>query len=428
MYWWWYGYGNGCQTTMKIYEMTDEQRIKLLLDGGYINQNQAELLRSRQTISTDLADSLSENQIGSFSLPYGFATDFLIDGQNYLVPMVIEEPSVIAAASNAAKRIKNSGGFKTYPTPRIVYGQIVLENITESDVAQLEQNDSEIFEFAQQAHPSLIKRGGGMVSLKFNHYDNFEEIELGIDTVDAMGANMVNTILEKTSQKISTMISGDVLCSILSNSGQGQVITVETSVEYDQLATKTMSGEDVAQRIVKLSTFAKKSIKRAITHNKGIMNGIDAVLLATGNDFRAQEAAAHSFAFESGRYQPLTEWHLANNKLVGTLKMPIELGSVGGAIKALPMAQLSLAIMKIQNSQQLQSVVGSVGLANNLSALRALVTTGIQAGHMGLQSKSLAISAGARGLEIEQVAQKLNQTKDYTLKNAENILMELRKK
>ncbi|AYE38882.1 hydroxymethylglutaryl-CoA reductase, degradative [Companilactobacillus zhachilii] len=413
---------------MKIYEMTDEQRIKLLLDGGYINQNQAELLRSRQTISTDLADSLSENQIGSFSLPYGFATDFLIDGQNYLVPMVIEEPSVIAAASNAAKRIKNSGGFKTYPTPRIVYGQIVLENITESDVAQLEQNDSEIFEFAQQAHPSLIKRGGGMVSLKFNHYDNFEEIELGIDTVDAMGANMVNTILEKTSQKISTMISGDVLCSILSNSGQGQVITVETSVEYDQLATKTMSGEDVAQRIVKLSTFAKKSIKRAITHNKGIMNGIDAVLLATGNDFRAQEAAAHSFAFESGRYQPLTEWHLANNKLVGTLKMPIELGSVGGAIKALPMAQLSLAIMKIQNSQQLQSVVGSVGLANNLSALRALVTTGIQAGHMGLQSKSLAISAGARGLEIEQVAQKLNQTKDYTLKNAENILMELRKK
>ncbi|MBL3531431.1 hydroxymethylglutaryl-CoA reductase, degradative [Companilactobacillus zhachilii] len=413
---------------MKIYEMTDEQRIKLLLDGGYINQNQAELLRSRQTISTDLADSLSENQIGSFSLPYGFATDFLIDGKNYLVPMVIEEPSVIAAASNAAKRIKNSGGFKTYPTPRIVYGQIVLENITESDVAQLEQNDSEIFEFAQQAHPSLIKRGGGMVSLKFNHYDNFEEIELGIDTVDAMGANMVNTILEKTSQKISTMISGDVLCSILSNSGQGQVITVETSVEYDQLATKTMSGEDVAQRIVKLSTFAKKSIKRAITHNKGIMNGIDAVLLATGNDFRAQEAAAHSFAFESGRYQPLTEWHLANNKLVGTLKMPIELGSVGGAIKALPMAQLSLAIMKIQNSQQLQSVVGSVGLANNLSALRALVTTGIQAGHMGLQSKSLAISAGASGLEIEQVAQKLNQTKDYTLKNAENILMELRKK
>lgn len=413
---------------MKIYEMTDEQRIKLLLDGGYIDQNQAELLRSRQTISTDLADSLSENQIGSFSLPYGFATDFLIDGQDYLVPMVIEEPSVIAAASNAAKRIKNSGGFKTYPTSRIVYGQIVLENITEAEIAELEKKDSEIFEFAQQAHPSLIKRGGGIVSLKFNHYDGFEEIELGIDTVDAMGANMVNTILEKTSKQLATMISGDVLCSILSNSGQGQVITVEASVDYSQLATKTMSGEEVAQRVVKLATFAKKSVKRAITHNKGIMNGIDAVLLATGNDFRAQEAAAHSFAFESGQYQPFTEWHLANDKLVGTLKMPIELGSVGGAIKAMPMAQLSLAIMKIQNSQQLQSVVGAVGLANNLSALRALVTTGIQAGHMGLQSKSLAISAGAIGMEIDQVAQKLNQTKNYTLKNAENILMELRKK
>ncbi|CAJ1198855.1 hydroxymethylglutaryl-CoA reductase, degradative [Companilactobacillus nantensis] len=413
---------------MKIYEMTDEQRIKLLLDGGYIDQKQAELLRSRQTISTDLADSLSENQIGSFSLPYGFATDFLVDGQDYLVPMVIEEPSVVAAASNAAKRIKNSGGFKTYPTSRIVYGQIVLENVTVEEIAKLEQNDSEIFAFAQQAHPSLIKRGGGIVSLKFNHYDQFEEIELGIDTVDAMGANMVNTILEKTSQKLATMISGDVLCSILSNSGQGQIITVEANVEYNQLATKTMSGEEVAQRIVKLADFAKKSVKRAITHNKGIMNGIDAVLIATGNDFRAQEAAAHSFAFESGQYQPFTEWHLADGKLVGTLKMPIELGSVGGAIKAMPMAQLSLAMMKIQNSQQLQSVVGAVGLANNLSALRALVTTGIQAGHMGLQSKSLAIAAGAIGPEIEQVAKKLNQTKNYTLQNAENILMELRGK
>jgi len=413
---------------MKIYEMTDQERIKFLLDGGVISDQQAELLKSRQTISTDLADSLSENQIGSFSLPYGFATDFLIDGKNYLVPMVIEEPSVIAAASNAAKRIKNSGGFRTYPTSRIVYGQIVLENITSAEIDKLRQNDAEIFDFAQQAHPSLIKRGGGVVSLKFNHYDHFEEVELGIDTVDAMGANMVNTILEKTSQKIASMISGDVLCSILSNSGQGQVITVEASVEYSQLSTKTMSGEEVAQRVVRLSTFAKESVKRAITHNKGIMNGIDAVLLATGNDFRAQEAAAHSFAFESGQYQPFSEWHLENEKLVGTLKMPIELGSVGGAIKALPMAQLSLAIMKIQNSQQLQSVVGAVGLANNLSALRALVTTGIQAGHMGLQSKSLAVSAGATGIEIDQVAAKLNQTKDYTLKNAENILLELRKK
>lgn len=413
---------------MKIYEMTDEQRIKLLLDGGYIDDQQADLLRSRQTISTDLANSLSENQIGSFSLPYGFATDFLVDDKTYLVPMVIEEPSVIAAASNAAKRVKNSGGFTTYPTSRIVYGQIVLDNLKTADLAKLEDHDSEIFEFAQNAHPSLIKRGGGVVSLRFNKYPDFTEVELGIDTVDAMGANLVNTILEKTAHKISEMISGDVLCSILSNSGQGQVITVEAKVDFDQLATKTMAGAEVASRIVKLADFAKQSVKRAVTHNKGIMNGIDAVLLATGNDFRAQEAAAHSFAYESGQYQPFSEWHIENEQLVGTLKMPIELGSVGGAIRALPMAQLSLAIMKINGSKQLQSVVGAVGLANNLSALRALVTTGIQAGHMGLQSKSLAVSAGATGTEIEQVSAKLNQTKDYTIKNAENILLELRKK
>ena len=413
---------------MKIYELTLEQRINYLLENNYLDRQQADLLLKRQTISKDLADSLSENQIGSFSLPYGFATDFLVDGKDYLVPMTIEEPSVIAAASNGAKRIKNSGGFKTFPSERIVYGQIVLEKITDTEFAQLEQKSSEIFDFAQNAHPSLIKRGGGVVSLEFNRYDEFTEIELGINTVDAMGANLVNTILEKTSQKIVELTNDDVLCSILSNSGQGQVITVEARVDFDQLKTKKMTGEQVANRIVLLSSFAQKSVKRAITHNKGIMNGIDAVLLATGNDFRAQEAAAHSFAFESGKYQPFSHWYIEDGQLVGTLKMPIELGSVGGAIRALPMAQLSLAIMKISNSKELQSVVGAVGLANNLSAIRALVTTGIQAGHMGLQSKSLAISVGAVGEEIQLVSEKLNRSKDYTTKNAENILKELREK
>ncbi|WP_334332251.1 hydroxymethylglutaryl-CoA reductase, degradative [Companilactobacillus sp. HBUAS59544] len=413
---------------MKIYQMTNEQRIDYLLKNGIIDSQQAQILKDRQPIGVDLANSLSENQIGVFSLPYGFATDFLIDGKDYIVPMAIEEPSVIAAASNAAKRIKNSGGFKTVPSSRIVFGQIVLENFSDEDVENLVAKQSEIFEFAQNAHPSLLKRGGGVTSVKFNHYDAFFEIELGIDTVDAMGANMVNSILEKTAQKISTLISGDVLCSILSNSGINQVITAQVKVDFEQVATKTMPGNEVAKRIVKLSNFAQQSTKRAITHNKGIMNGIDAVYLATGNDFRAEEAAAHSFAIKAGKYQPFSEWKISHDKLVGTLKMPIELGSVGGAISAMPMAQLSLAMMKIENSKQLQSVVASVGLANNLSAIRALVTTGIQAGHMGLQSKSLAVSAGAVGPEIEQVSQALNQTKNYTIANAKDILTKLRGK
>lgn len=413
---------------MKIYQLTDQERIKLLLDGGYINQAQAQLLQQRQGLTADLADSLSENQIGSFGLPYGFATDFLIDGTDYLVPMVIEEPSVIAAASNGAKRIKASSGFKTLPSKRLVYGQIVLENLTKVQQRQLLDLKLEIKDFAQQVHPSLIKRGGGVVSITVNQLAEFTELELEIDTVDAMGANIVNTILEKTAHKVSELLNGDVLCSILSNSGAGQIIKVQAKVAFEQLATKTMSGAEVASRIAKLSDFAQKSLKRAVTHNKGIMNGVDAVLLATGNDFRAQEAACQSFASDSGVYQPLSKWEVVDQQLVGTLVMPIELGSVGGAIKALPMAQLSLAIMKIKDSQQLQSVVGAVGLANNLSALRALVTTGIQAGHMGLQSKSLALSAGAVGSEIGQVAEKLNQTKNYTLKNAEDILEELRNK
>ncbi|AUI71699.1 hydroxymethylglutaryl-CoA reductase, degradative [Companilactobacillus alimentarius] len=413
---------------MKIYEMTNEQRIELLKKRGLINSKQAQGLKERQPITIDLANSLSENQIGVFSLPYGFATDFLIDGKDYVVPMVIEEPSVIAAASNAAKRIKNSGGFKTFPSERIVYGQIVLENLSVSDIEKLEQSCSEIFEFAQKAHPSLISRGGGVVSLKFNRYDDFLELELGIDTVDAMGANMVNSILEKTAQKITTMVSGDILCSILSNSGNGQVITAEAEIDFEQLKTKEMSGLEVAQRITRLAEFAKQSVKRAVTHNKGIMNGIDAVYLATGNDFRAQEAAAHSFAFETGQYQPFSTWKIQNDHLVGTLKMPVELGSVGGAISALPMAQMSLAIMKIESSKQLQSIIAAVGLANNLSALRALVTTGIQAGHMSLQSKSLAVSVGAEGEEIVEVSKILNQTKNYTIANAKQILTRLRGK
>ncbi|MFC6324142.1 hydroxymethylglutaryl-CoA reductase, degradative [Companilactobacillus baiquanensis] len=408
---------------MKIYQMNDEQRIEYLLSKKLITKEQADFLSKRQPVSEQLSDSLSENQIGLFGLPYGFATDFLVDGKEYLVPMSIEEPSVVAAASNGAKRIKNSGGFTTEPSQRIVTGQIVLENLISVDISKLTASKERILEISKKVRPSLIRRGGGVVDIEFVQNGNFFEIDLKINTVDAMGANIVNSILEKVAHEISEDISGDILCCILSNSGVDQVITVKGKVSFDELATKTMSGQEVAQRIVKLTDFAKASTKRAITHNKGIMNGIDAVLIATGNDFRAQEAAAHSY-YE--HYQPFSDWEIVDNTLVGKLKMPIEVGSVGGAISALPMAKISLQIMQISNSQQLQSVIGAVGLANNLSALRALVTTGIQAGHMSLQSKSLAISAGAVDEEIKLVAQKLNQTKKYSLEYAKEILSELR--
>lgn len=408
---------------MKIYQMTDEQRIDYLLSNNLITKEQADFLLNRQPLSSQLSDSLSENQIGLFGLPYGFATDFLVDGKDYLVPMAIEEPSVVAAASNGAKRIKNSGGFTTEPSQRIVTGQIVLENLTKTDILKITASKEHIVEIANEVRPSLIKRGGGVVEIEFVQNDSFFEIDLKVNTVDAMGANIVNSILEKTAREVSKMASGDILCCILSNSGIDQVSVVKAKVSFDDLATKTMPGQEVAQRIVKLTKFAKVSIKRAVTHNKGIMNGIDAVLIATGNDFRAQEAAAHSY-YES--YQPFSDWKIVDNYLVGELKMPIEVGSVGGAISALPMAKISLQIMQIKDSQELQSVIGAVGLANNLSALRALVTTGIQTGHMSLQSKSLAVSAGAVGEEIKQVAQKMNQTKKYSLEYAKDILSELR--
>lgn len=411
---------------MKIYEMNNQQRIDYLVEHSIIDQRQANFLLKKQPLSEDLANSLSENQIGVFGLPYGFATDFLINDKEYVVPLAIEEPSVVAAASNGAKRIKNNGGFKVSTSQHIMYGQIVLEGTSSELVDQLEANKSKIIESANQARKSLLKRGGGVVSLTFEKIAGDTEILLGVNTVDAMGANIVNSMLETIAPQISELTNHNVLCAILSNSGKSQLVKVEAEVKFSDLETKQMSGQEVAERIVKLANFSKHSVMRAITHNKGIMNGIDAVLLATGNDFRAEEAAAHSFYAQDG-YQPFSDWQIKNGLLMGTLELPIEIGSVGGAIKALPMAQLSLAIMNINNSQELQAVIGSVGLANNLSALRALVTTGIQAGHMSLQSKSLAVSAGAQGEEITEISKQLNRSKVYTLEKASELLEKLRK-
>ncbi|MCH4008894.1 hydroxymethylglutaryl-CoA reductase, degradative [Companilactobacillus sp.] len=411
---------------MKIYEMTNDQRIDYLIKSGNLTAGQANFLRTGKPISQDVADSLSENQIGTFGLPYGFATDFLVNGKEYLVPMSIEEPSVVAAASNGANRVKKSGGFTVKTSPHIIYGQIVLETNSTDKLEILQQNRQEIIDLATAARPSLQKRGGGVVSLTFEIVADWIEILIGVNTVDAMGANIVNSMLEAIAPHISKLTDTDVLCSILSNSGKSQLVDVEAKIDFDNLSTKKMSGKEVAERIVQLSQFSKHSVMRAVTQNKGIMNGIDAVLLATGNDFRAQEAAAHSFfATESG-YQPFSDWQIMDDQLVGRLKMPVEIGTVGGAIKAMPMAQLSLAIMKINNSQELQAVIGAVGLANNLSAMRALVTTGIQAGHMSLQSKSLAISAGAVGSEIAAVSKELNRTKNYNLQEATKFLQKLR--
>ncbi|MFD1472794.1 hydroxymethylglutaryl-CoA reductase, degradative [Companilactobacillus mishanensis] len=411
---------------MKIYEMKNDERLDYLLKNNYLNAEQVEFLKSEQPLSQDIANSLSENQIGIFGMPYGFATDFMINGQDFVVPMVIEEPSVIAAASNAAKRIKASGGFTVETAQHIMYGQIVLENGTADKIDILNKAKEDILKLARAAHPSLIKRGGDVVSTSFELVDDCIEVKIGVDTLDAMGANMVNSILEQVAPYVSEMIDSTILCSILSNSGVSQVVKVSAAVDFEQLKTKTMSGQKVAERIVKLTEFSKFSKMRAITHNKGIMNGIDAVLLATGNDFRAEEAAAHSYFIENGNYAPFSDWKIVDGKLIGTLEMPIEVGTVGGAIRTMPMAQLSLAMMKVKSSQELQAIIGSVGLANNLSALRALVTTGIQAGHMSLQSKSLAVSAGATGDEINKISKIMNQSKKYTIAEAKRLLENLR--
>ncbi|WP_099974379.1 hydroxymethylglutaryl-CoA reductase, degradative [Lactobacillus terrae] len=409
---------------MKLYEMSNQERLDYLIENNYLTAQQAQILSDRDVISEDLARSLSENQIGAFSLPYGFATDVVVNGKEYIVPMVTEEPSVVAAASNGAKRVKNSGGFKVQPTTRNIFGQIILKPNNPQTLEMLNHSLAELTDLGNESRPSLVKRGGGIVGMYVDEVGEFLEIVIQFDTVDAMGANIVNSMLEVIAHRVTELTNEDILSSILSNSGIGQIVKAEAKLNFEDLATKDLDGQMVAEKIVQLNDFAHQSYRRAVTNNKGIMNGIDAIYLATGNDFRAEEAAAHST--QDRPYAPFSDWKIINNQLIGTLEMPIEIGSVGGAISSLPMAQISLAMMKIEDSKELQSVVSAVGLANNLSAMRALVSTGIQKGHMSLQSKSLAVSAGAKGSEIEEVSKRMNELKEYNLDLAKKILGELR--
>ena len=421
----------------KFYKKSRGERIEALYQAGVISKEDFDALNQEiLALSNDVADQMIENVVAKYELPFGIALNFVVDGEELLIPMVTEEPSIVAASSNAGKMIAQSGGFQTEMETRLLIGQVALKNIP--DIAEAKrlvtENESKIIELANAAHPSIIKYGGGARKVAVRILEADEEygtptffvVHLMVDTGEAMGANIINTMVEALAPYLEELTGGESLMNILSNYSTESLVTVSCSIEPQYLASKTMSGEEVRDRIVEATQFATVDPYRAVTHNKGMMNGIDSVLVATGNDWRAVEAGVHAYASRSGQYRSLTKWTVdEKGHLRGELTIPLSVGSVGGTLSIHPTAQFAYRLLKEPNAQELSRILTCVGLAQNLSAVRALVTEGIQKGHMGLQSRALAIRVGASGEFVDQVAAKLQEAEHMNSDTAKKILDQL---
>ncbi|MBC2182602.1 hydroxymethylglutaryl-CoA reductase, degradative [Listeria sp. FSL L7-0233] len=418
----------------KFYKKTVAERHAILAEYADLNEEEQAFLASTGALSFDKANHMIENTIGIYSLPLGLGMNMLLNGKSYVVPMAMEEPSVVAAQSAGAKLIAQNGGITGSATKRKMIGQIELISVPNIQVAKenVIANQEKLIAIANQAHPSLQKRGGGAVDLQVRTAQTASDetlfiVHLLVDTQEAMGANMVNTMVETLAPELEALTAGKANMRILSNLVDEATATAVCRIKPASLATKTQSGEWVRDRIIAAYEFADADIYRAATHNKGIMNGIDAVIMAFGNDWRAVEAASHAYAARSGSYKPMTKWSKdADGYLVGELTLPMPVAFVGGSIGIHPIATLSKKIARVESAKELAMLVCAVGLTQNLAALKALVTEGIQRGHMSLQAKSLAMTAGAEADEIEKVATFLRESKQLNVLAAKEFIAKLR--
>ncbi|EHU4375319.1 hydroxymethylglutaryl-CoA reductase, degradative, partial [Listeria monocytogenes] len=407
----------------KFYKKTVEERRAILAEYADLNEEEQAFLASTGALSFDKANHMIENTIGIYSLPLGLGMNMLLNDKHYVVPMVMEEPSVVAAQSAGAKLIGQNGGITGSATKRKMIGQIELISVSDIQAAKenIIANEEQLIAIANQAHPSLQKRGGGAVEIQVRTAQTANDetlliVHLLVDTQEAMGANMVNTMVETLAPELEMLTNGTANMRILSNLVDEATATAVCRINPESLATKTQSGEWVRDRIIAAYEFADADIYRAATHNKGIMNGIDAVIMAFGNDWRAVEAASHAYAARTGSYKPMSKWSKdAEGYLVGELTLPMPVAFVGGSIGIHPIATLSKKIARVESAKELAMLVCAVGLTQNLAALKALVTEGIQRGHMSLQAKSLAMTAGAEADEIEKVATFLQESKQLNV-------------
>ena len=419
-------------TIPSFHKLTVPERVRAVRDRGLLSaQDYKALINGEATLDVSSADAMIENVIGVMGLPVGLALNFLINGKDYVVPLAVEEPSIVAALSYAAKTARSAGGFTASSSEPILIGQIQLVDVPHPAKARqlLEQRKEEVLNLANSLHPRMVARGGGAVDLEVVlHPATSDSVEmlvvhLLVNTCDAMGANLVNTMCEGVASFIESLTGGTVFLRILSNLTDRSLVRASVTIPVEQLRSNGYDGEQVRDGIVIASQFASVDPHRAATHNKGIMNGIDAVALATGNDWRAVEAGAHAFAARGTRYTALSRWSKASDgALVGTIELPLRVGIVGGPLQTNPSVAVNLRIMQVETSRELAEVMAAVGLAQNLAALRALATEGIQRGHMSLHARQVAIAAGAQGDEIERLARQLVLEKTVRSDRAEQIL------
>ncbi|MDF1512295.1 MAG: hydroxymethylglutaryl-CoA reductase, degradative [Anaerolineae bacterium] len=416
-----------------LYNRSLEARTDIVSELCQLSHDEKETLRTALGLGLEHADHMIENTIGLYTLPMGIATNFIVNEREVLVPMVIEEPSVVAGASLAAKLARSGGGFTADADDPLMIGQIQLVNVPNpaSTRQRILGTRDRLLSLANSVDPILVQLGGGAQDIEVRVLETpagtMVIVHLIMDVRDAMGANAINTACETLAPELESLSQGQAFLRILSNYADRRLARACVKIPETSLAFGKFSGETVAKGIENAWAFASADPYRATTHNKGIMNGIDAIVVATGNDWRAVEAGAHAYAARSGHYTSLSTWQRdGNGNLTGTLELPLALGIIGGATRVHPTARTAIKILGIQSSRELAEIVVSVGLAQNLAALRALATEGIQKGHMALHARQVAIAAGAQGTDIAKIAQMMIDQGTIRGDTAQTLLQTLR--
>ena len=413
-----------------FYRMGWDGRLTELAERLGLDETERAELAGLVPLPFEAADHMIENAVGVVGLPLGVGLNFLVNGADRIVPMAVEEPSIIAAASGAARLVRDAGGFTADADPSLMIGQVQLVDVPDIAAAthRIEAATRELLAAADAVQPRMVMRGGGARALQVRSLPVTASgpmlvVHLVVDVGDAMGANAVNTMVEAVSPRLEAITGGRARLRILSNLADRRLARAEASIPVALLSAGGVDGPEVAARIVEACAFAAADPYRAATHNKGVMNGIDAVALATGQDWRGIEAGAHAYAAREGRYGPLTSWQVDGGALVGRIELPLAVGTVGGHLELNRRARLLLRVLGVQSAPELAGIMAAVGLGQNLAALRALVSDGIQRGHMALHARGLAVAAGASEESVAEVIEQLIASGEVKLSKAREIVV-----
>ncbi len=414
-----------------FYKLDIDERYEELRTRFDLSKDDLAVLRNAGHLDVERADKMVENCVGVFGLPIGLGLNFIINGDDVTVPMVVEEPSVVAAVSNMARTVRKAGGFTASADDAMMIGQVQILDVEDQGTAAeiLKEHEAELLRLANEVHPNMERRGGGAKAIEVRAFTNpyaMLVLHLLIDCGEAMGANAVNAMAEGVASRVEELTGGRVNLRILSNLADRRCARASCRVPELLLAGNGFTGAAVAQGIVEAYQFAAVDPYRAATHNKGIMNGIDAVAIATGNDWRSVEAGAHAYAARDGHYTSLTRWWREDGHLCGEIELPMAIGVVGGSTRVHPTIRVLRKIMGDLNAKELSMVMAAAGLSQNMGALRALATEGIQRGHMTLHARSVALAAGAEGREVQEIASELVRTESIKIDVARQLLKERR--